>query len=150
MSDFINKIVSIALVFVMLVLAPLLISYKTDEMLAKRQILNEVANFIDMVKDTGSLTQDNLDKLYIDCNAYGLAVDVKVKRLIRTEVTKDGEATTLYFTVDSVEDLESMNKGDVVKVTVEEIGISSARRLTYNLLKVDEGRFNFSLAGTVG
>ena len=84
MSDFINKVITIALIFILLVMAPLLISYKTDEMMAKRQILNDVANFIDMVKDTGSLSQDNLDKLYIDCNSYGIAVDVKVKRLIIT------------------------------------------------------------------
>ena len=150
MSDFINKVVTITLIFVMLVASPLLISYKTDEMMAKRQILNTVANFIDMVKDTGSLNQDNLDKLYIDCNSYGIAVDVKVKRLIRTEITKDGESKTVYYSVDKVADLEAMNKGDILKVTVEEIGISNSRRLAYNILKLDEGKFNFSLAGTVG
>ena len=150
MSDFINKVITIALIFILLVMAPLLISYKTDEMMAKRQILNDVANFIDMVKDTGSLNQDNLDKLYIDCNSYGIAVDVKVKRLIRTEITKDGESKTVYYSVDKVEELESMNKGDIIKVTVEEIGISTARRLAYNILKLDEGKFEFSLAGTVG
>lgn len=150
MSDFINKVITIALIFILLVMAPLLISYKTDEMMAKRQILNDVANFIDMVKDTGSLSQDNLDKLYIDCNSYGIAVDVKVKRLIRTEITKDGESKTVYYSVDKVEELESMNKGDIIKVTVEEIGISTARRLAYNILKLDEGKFEFSLAGTVG
>lgn len=150
MSDFINKVVTIALIFIMLVIAPLLISYKTDEMIAKRQILNDVANFIDMVKDTGSLSQDNLDKLYIECNSYGIAVDVKVKRLIRTEIAKDGESKTVYYSVDKVEELESMNKGDIIKVTVEEIGVSTARRLVYNILKLDEGKFKFSLAGTVG
>ena len=150
MSDFINKVVTIALIFIMLVIAPLLISYKTDEMIAKRQILNDVANFIDMVKDTGSLSQDNLDKLYIECNSYGIAVDVKVKRLIRTEIAKDGESKTVYYSVDKVEELESMNKGDIIKVTVEEIGVSTARRLAYNILKLDEGKFKFSLAGTVG
>ena len=150
MSDFINKVITIALIFILLVMAPLLISYKTDEMIAKRQILNDVANFIDMVKDTGSLSQDNLDKLYIECNSYGIAVDVKVKRLIRTEIAKDGESKTVYYSVDKVEELESMNKGDIIKVTVEEIGISTARRLAYNILKLDEGKFEFSLAGTVG
>ena len=118
--------------------------------MAKRQILNDVANFIDMVKDTGSLSQDNLDKLYIECNSYGIAVDVKVKRLIRTEIAKDGESKTVYYSVDKVEELESMNKGDIIKVTVEEIGVSTARRLAYNILKLDEGKFKFSLAGTVG
>jgi len=43
-----------------------------------------------------------------------------------------------------------MNAGDVVKVTVEEVGISTGRMLIYNVLKMDEGKFKFSLAGTVG
>ena len=150
MSDFINKIITIVLIFMMLVLAPLLISYKTDDMMAKRQMLNDVANFIDMVKDTGSLNEEHLDKLYIECNSYGLAVDVKVQRLIRTEVMKNGKSTTIYYTVEDIDSLESMNAGDVVKVTVEEVGISTGRMLIYNVLKMDEGKFKFSLAGTVG
>ena len=71
MTDFINKVVSIAMIFIMLVLAPLLISYKTDEMLAKREILNNVATFIDIVKDVGAITEVDLNELYILCNSHG-------------------------------------------------------------------------------
>lgn len=156
MSDFINKIVTIALIFILLVVSPLLISYKSDEMMAKRLILNDVDTFIEMVRDTGKITQIDLDNLYIQCNSHGLAVDVKVKRMVRAEVYKINEITsepeviTVYQLTDTVADLEAMNKGDVVKVTVEEIGVSTGRRLTYNILKMDEGKFEFSLAGTVG
>lgn len=150
MSDFLNKIVSIVLVFMMLVLAPLLISYKTNDMLGKRLILNDVTTFIDQVKDTSSITEDDLNKLYLDCNSHGLSVNVTVKRLIRNEITKEGVAQTTYYAVDSFEGLQSINPGDVVQVHVEEIAISGARRLTYSILKIDEGPFEFSLAGAVG
>ena len=151
MSDFINKVVSIALVFVMLVLAPLLISYKSDDMLAKRVILSDVTSFIDKAKDTSTITQDDLNKLYMACNSHGLAVDVSVKKLIRTDVTDStGAITTVYYAVSNPAGLQVMNSGDIVKVTVTEVGIATSRKLMYNILKIDEGQFEFSLAGTVG
>lgn len=150
MSDFINKVVSIALAFVMLVLAPLQLSYKVDESIAKREILSEVSLFIDKAKDTLSITEEDLNKLYVACNSSGMAVDVKVKRLIRSDISKEGRIETVYYAVDDFKDLELMNAGDVVKVTVSEIGISTARRLTHTLLKIDDGKFEFSLARTVG
>lgn len=152
MSDFINKIITVILVFVMLVLAPLLISYKTDDMLARREILNTVENFIDKVQDTSSITEDDLNKLYLDCNSHGLTVNVTVKRLISTAVYDNDNdiAQTNYFATDDVESLASINAGDIVQVQVNEVTISSARRATYRLLGLDEGEFEFSLAGVVG
>ena len=154
MSDFLNKVFAIILIFMMLVLAPLVISYKTNDMLGKRLILNDVTTFIDQVKDTAAVTQDDLDKLYLSCNSHGLSVNVTVKRLIRNEVTKETpEGTfskTSYFAVDSFDALQSINTGDVIQVTVEEVTVSTARKLTYSLLKIDEGPFKFSLAGAVG
>jgi len=150
MSDFINKIVMIALIFIMLVLSPLLISYKIDDAVAKRTILNEVSQFIDKVKHTAIVTEEDLNKLYIACNASGLSVDVKVKRLVRADINKDGKIETVHYAVDDLDGLEDINYGDVIKVTVTEIGISTSRRLMYNILRIDEGKFEFSLAGTVG
>ena len=67
MSDFLNKVVTIILIFIMLVLAPLLVSYKTNDMLGRRLILNDVTTFIDQVKDTATITEDDINKLYLDC-----------------------------------------------------------------------------------
>lgn len=155
MSDFINKIVSIALAFVLLVVAPLIISYKTSDMLAKRAILNDVTMFIDKAKDTYTVDEDDLNKLYLQCNSHGLSVDVHVKRLIRTAVTKEDAtgrpaAKTVYYAVDTLDDLRNMNPGDTVQVVVKEVAISPGRQLMYNILKIDEGPFELSLAGAVG
>lgn len=150
MSDFINKVVTIILIFMLLVMGPLIMSYKTEEMLAKRLILNDVTSFIDKVKDTAIIAEDDLDKLYVDCNSHGIVINVAVKKLIRTEISKEGKIATVYYAVDSLEGFEEMHPGDVVKVYVTEVGISSSRRITYNILKIDEGKFKFSLAGTVG
>ena len=136
----------------MLVMAPLLISYKTDDMLARREILNTVENFIDKVQDTSSITVDDLNKLYLDCNSHGMTVNVSVKRLIATAVYDNDNniAQTNYFATDDTESLASINAGDIVQVQVNEVTISPARRATYRLLGLDEGEFEFSLAGVVG
>lgn len=152
MSDFINKIVLVILVFVMLVLAPLLISYKSDNMLAKRELLNDVELFIDKVQDTASITEDDMNKLYLDCNSHGLSVDVRVKRLILTEVYDNDKniAQTNYFAVDDLQSLSNINSGDILQVYVSEITVSNSRNITYKLLGIDEGEFAFTLAGVVG
>ena len=150
MSDFLNKVVTIILIFIMLVLAPLLVSYKTNDMLGRRLILNDVTTFIEQVKDTATITEDDINKLYLDCNSHGLNVDVKIKRLIRTEITKEDVAMTTYFAVDDFSEISALNTGDVIQVHVEEVAFSTARRLTYTLLKIDEGPFEFTLAGAVG
>ena len=113
-------------------------------------ILNDVTTFIDQVKDTATITEDDLNKLYLDCNSHGIAVDVTVKRLIRVEITKEDIAKTSYFAVDSLEDIASLNSGDLVQVTVNEAATSPTRTLTYSILKVDQGPFEFSLTGAVG
>lgn len=152
MSDFINKVITVIMVFAMLVLAPLLISYKSDNMLARREILNDVEVFMDKVQDTSSITVDDLNNLYMTCNSHGLTVDVDVKRLIATAVYDNDNkiAQTNYFAVDDTESLANINAGDIVKVTVEEVSISSSRRATYAILGIDEGSLKFSLAGVVG
>lgn len=152
MSDFINKVVTVILVFVMLVIAPILISYKSDEMLAKREILNEVEIFIDKVQDTSAVSSDDIDKLYVDCNSHGLAVDVTVKRLIVTETfnSETDETETHYFAVSDDESLKNINAGDIIQVFVEEVTSSPARTATHTILGIDEGKFSFELAGVVG
>ena len=152
MSDFINKIVTVIMIFVLLVMAPLLISYKNDNMLARRAILNDVELFIDKVQDTTNITDDDLDDLYLACNSHGLTVNVTVKRLVSTAIY-DAEtdiAQTNYFAVDDKDLLKNMNKGDVVQVRIKEETISTQRKATYRLLGIDEGALEFTLAGVIG
>ena len=149
MSDFINKIVTIILIFVLLVLAPLLISYMGTDMVTERLVLNEVTQFIDRVTDKGEITNSDLNDVYLGVNSHGGTYDVRVERYIRTateDPLKVGTVKTVYYNTENTGDL---NVGDVVKVHIEEIGISNSKRLLWLLLRIDKGSFEFSLAGTV-
>lgn len=153
MTDFINKIITIILIFVMLVLAPLLISYKTDDMIAKREILNDVDTFIDKVTDAAMLNSGDINELYMVCNSHGMVVDVTVERMVYA-MTLDPKTNdySYDYVVDTDFSTETthLNPNDMIKVTVKEKTYSSSRRLTYKLLKIDEGNFKFSLCGMVG
>jgi uncharacterized protein (UPF0335 family) len=149
MSDFVNKVVTIILIFVLLVLAPLLISYMSTDMVTERLVLNEVTQFIDRVTDKGEITDADINDIYLGVNSHGGTYDVKVERYIRvaTEDPKNnGRVKTVYYNTDHIGDL---NVGDVVKVHVKEIGVSNSKRLMWQLLRIDKGSFEFSLAGTV-
>ena len=152
MVDTISKILSIVLIFLMLVLAPLLISYKIDDAVARREILFEVTQFIDKVRDTQSVTDTDLDQFYQNCNSHGLTVDVRVRRLVKTVVIDpDTEEVIVEYTItDDPAALYNFNKGDGVQVVVEEIGISPSRSFMYRVLGADSGPLKFTLAGIVG
>ena len=151
MIDTISKILCIVLIFLMLIVAPLLISYKIDDAAVRREILFDVTQFIDKIRDTRIVTQGELNQLYADCNSYGLVVDVRVRRLVRyVLVDDDGVASVDYFINDDDSALESFSKGDGVQVTVTEIGVSPARGYMYSVFGAESGPLEFTLAGIVG
>ena len=168
MSDFINKVITIVLIFVMLVLAPLLISYMSTDMVVERLVLNDVTQFIDKVTDKAMITNKDLNTLYLDVNSHGHSYDVTVHRyqvLEEPEPEIPGSSSTtstklIYVSMDDVESLVNANNSninesvelnvrDVIKVHVEEVSMSSGNRMFWTLLRVDKGKFEFSLAGTV-
>lgn len=162
MSDFLNKVITIILIFVLLVLAPLLISYMSTDMVTERLVLNDVTQFIDKTTDKALITQQDLDELYMAVNSHGNSFDVDVYRYQLVEEELPGDKTkTLYLKLDDVEILEAaeadekdeykvkLNIKDVVKVHVEESALSPGKRLFWTVLRVDKGKFSFSLAGTV-
>lgn len=154
MVDFPNKILTIILVFVMLVIAPITWMYTRDDMISDRLVLNEVAQFIDKTTDKALITQQDIDDLYIGINASGGTYDVKVKRYMPTPIPAGaGESRLLYSNVDYIDpvtgDALPMNKGDFVKVTVEEVGQSTAKRLLWTILKMDSGKTKITLTGSV-
>lgn len=152
MVDAISKILSIILIFVMLVVGPLVWVYTMQNSMAQQQVLLEVTRFIDIVRDTRTITDDNLDELYQRCNTHGIAVDVKVRRAIKSVVVDDDtdEVEIAYTLTEDRDDLYSFNKGDGVQVIVTEIGVSRSRQYIYNVLGADMGALEFQLMGVVG
>ena len=155
MGDFINKIVMVIMTFVLLILAPLLIVYTTNDMKDQRMIMNDATEFLDRVTDKGSVEKTDLNQLYLNLNSYSMVLDAEVKRLVRGAIRVPDETGTFitkttYFAVDpDANGALVLNAGDVVQLTIKEIGVSTARQLTYQLLKIDNGAFELTLAAGV-
>ena len=160
MIDYVNKIVTIILIAILLIMAPLLISYKTEEMIAKREILNDVDTFIEKICDSKQIDASDIDNLYLTVNAHGMVVDVDVERLVYAMALDEGTGEYTYdYVVDksfingastTVPATTILNPNDCIRVTVKETTYSAARRLTYKILRIDENFFEFSLCGMVG
>lgn len=152
MVDTISKILSIVLIFLMLIMAPLLISYKMDDAVARREVLFDVTHFIDTVRDTQTITSADLDQFYQVCNSRGITVDVKVRRLVKSVIVDPiTQKVALNYTIhEDPAALYSFNKGDGVQVIINEIGVSQARYYMYSVLGADSGEFSLTLAGIVG
>jgi len=152
MVDTISKILCIVLIFLMLIMAPLLISYKIDDAVARREVLFDTTQFIDTVRDTRIITSEDLDQFYQTCNSHGIAVDIKVRRLVKSVVVDPITQTVeINYTIhDDPDSLRNFNKGDGVQVIINEVGVSSARSYMYRVLGSDSGAFSLTLAGIVG
>lgn len=159
MTDFLNKLIEIVLVFMLLVLAPITISYMASEMVTQRVALNEVSQFIDRVTDKHLITRADIDDLYMGLGNSGGVFDVEVKRYVPVAVpiTDDTKAISTRSTYISCEDIDTitatqsieLNVSDVVKVTVKEVTMSQAKKMLWSILNLDSGKLEFSLAGSV-
>lgn len=147
MSGFLSRVISLVLVFIMLIIAPLLYSYSISEMENRRLLLNEVNQFLDKVTDKGEITEDDLTEFYLQVSAHGMVIKPSVKRLVRTTViTPEGKTKTTYIAAD---DIYSLNQRDVVQVTLKEMSASNYRRILYSFLRVEEGLYHLEMAAVV-
>lgn len=154
MLDFPNKVVTLILVFLMLVVAPLIWMFSRDDMVSQRLALNEMTQFLDKTTDKGYIEAQDIDDLYLGLNATGGTYDVKVRRYMPTPIPAgSGQSRLLYKNVDYYDKVNKkaikLNKGDIVKLTVEEVGYSSARRLLWTVLRFDSGKQKTTLSASV-
>lgn len=146
MYGIINKILGVLLCFLM-ILAMIANVIVSDQVQARRSIVAEVTNFVDEVTDTGVLDDARLSDLYLGCSAYGPVVDVQVTRYVRI-VNPDGVGS-VYITYVASEELSTWNKGDLVKVSVQEVGPSGLSGFLYRVFNMSIAPVDFTLSGRV-
>lgn len=157
MADTISKVIGVLLAFALLVIAPLTITRMTEDMAAKRLILNEVTQFIDKVTDKGSVSASDMDDLMIGVNSYGGTFNVMVTRYIPVAVRDNVSGavkTTYVVSDDNINSLSGsgmvyLEPGDAVQVRVEGISLTKGQSFIRAVLRVYERQFEFTLAGIV-
>lgn len=151
MTDFISKVISIVIVFLMLIVGPMTISYSQSLMESKRQILNDTELFLDKITDKKSITDTDLNDFYMAINSHGMVLDATVKK-IRVAQTADQPNEVIYIGVSSnpgVNEIDQLGTQEIVQVLVREVTQSKAKRMIYQVLKIDEGNYHLELAKMV-
>lgn len=147
MNGFLSRIIALILVFFMLILAPLVNSYCVTEMENRRQLLNEVTGFLDVVTDKKSVTSDDLNEFYLKVSSYGMVLDVQVNRLVKTAtLEKDGNVNVTYIAAD---DISLLNQKDVVQVKLTEKSESAYQKILNIFIGVDDENYSLTMAKMV-
>lgn len=147
MTDFLNRVLSLIIAFILLVIAPLAIYFMYEYEQAKFLIIKDISFFIDNVTLKGSVEKHDINELEVNVNSHGIPVKVTVSRLMRV-VTTDVNSNQRY-TYFKIDDLSGLNVGDIIQVKVKEIGYSVHRAFISRFLFINLNDFEVTLAGVV-
>lgn len=133
MTDIINKLLAIIIMFLILFLAPLNLSNMSDRANKKIDALNEMQLFLDKITDKGYITERDMDELYLAMEATGLSLSVELEHF---RLLADGDAVVLCKECTVDKERIALEKGkyeieitDVLKLSVEEVAESREARL---------------------
>lgn len=147
MHGFLTRSVSIILAFLLLIVAPLINVYGTQEMENRMETLNDVSEFLDRVTDKGEISQDDLNGFYLAAESHGMTLDIQVDRLVKTAtVLEDGTVSMAYIIAD---DVHILNVGDIVKVTLDEVSTTPYKKLLNIFLRLDTRVYHLDMAKMV-
>ena len=152
MTGFINRMLGLFIAFVLLVFVPMLISICLSDLKMQRGTLNEVANLIEKVTDTGVLTDAWLKDFYTGMSSHGAKTDIKITRqeLVVNPLNPDATGNfETYSTYTPNEDIMKWNQGDIIQVEVHYLSESGIQRVVYSILKMFIPENDFKLAGMV-
>ena len=112
-----------------------------------RGVLNEMANFIDIVVDSGYISEARLRDFHLAIASYGILANIQIERYSRVlNPAPGGTVQEVYIQTPNIEYFE---RGDLVSVRINAIEYTTAQRLMGQFLRFSSPSFDESLAGMV-
>ena len=165
MTDIFGRVFGVILAFILLFIAPFTMVTLSQEMVARRTILNEMQSFIDETIDSRQVTDQQLEDFYLGISGLGPIVDVEISRYVRTvdpdpvdveisryvrtvgpDPVEEGE---IYVTYVYSEDNRTYNQGDKVSVRVHAIGYTGTQKFLRAITGLFLPQIDYTLAGRV-
>lgn len=138
MTDFVNKIISMILIVILLLVAPLNMSNMSRRVQQKIEVLNHVQLFLDSVCDKGYIQEYDLDDLYRKLAGTGLILSVKIEEFrMLAEADKVVLAKTCNVTYGRIESKGGkyeIDSGNVIRVTFKEEVTSAEANMWYRII----------------
>lgn len=149
MGDIFGKIFGVVLAFVLLFMAPFTWATLSNEMVARRTIMNEMQSFIDQTIDSRKVTDEQLEDLYLGVAGLGPVVDTEVERYVK--VVDPDPATTggIYTTYVLSDNNRTYNQGDKVKIRVHAISYTGSERLLRSTICLWLPAIDYTFVGRV-
>ena len=149
MTDFINKVISMVLIVILLLIAPLNMSNMSRRTQQKIEVLNIMQLFLDKICDKGYVQESDLDSLYRELAGTGLILSVTIEEYrLLAEAEKVVMAKTCDITYKRIElkggryDIDS---GNIIRVQFKEEVTSTEANMWYRIIgSMDE--FNDQLS----
>lgn len=150
MGDSAMTIVAIFLAAILMFVFPLMTMADKEDDVSTSSIQTATTEFVDSVRATGKLTQDDYDNFVLTLAATGNSYDVEITIQVLDEnpSKKSSSGTTtigdnVYYTMYTTQVLEEVNtgymalkEGDIISVSVENTNTTIAQQLRNFLYKV--------------
>lgn len=149
MTDIFGRVFGVILAFILLFIAPFTLVTLSQEMVARRTILNEMQSFIDETIDSRQVTDQQLEDFYLGISGLGPIVDVEISRYVRTVDPDPVEKGEIYVTYVYSEDNKTYNQGDKVSVRVHAIGYTGTQKFLRAITGLFLPQIDYTLAGRV-
>ncbi len=147
MEGLLSRVFGLMLCFLLLIVAPLINAYGTQEMENRVELLNDVSSFLDKQTDKGGITQSDIDQFYVKAESHGMALNVTVRRYVKMSTKmKNGEIHTSYVAAD---DTSILNQHDILQVNIKEISSTPYKRLLSLFLKIYDKPYTLTMAKMV-
>lgn len=157
MEGFLSRLFGLILLFFLLIIAPLINAYGTQEMENRVEILNTTSEFLDKQTDKGNVTDQDLNQFYADIESHGVVFDVQVNRLVKVATKlKNGTIHTTYIAADEEKKkngkrdyVYDLNQEDILQVKIREKSSTPYKRLVNAFLRIDDNPYELDMAKTV-
>lgn len=157
MSNFIQSVITVILLALGLIVGPIMTYQTTQISLGQQAIVNDTNQFLNGLSDRGYVTGQELDEYYNQINSHaGIKVNADIQVSMRAPTTDAyGNATTITITkyndFDLLDDTDKrlFNKGDIIEIDIQEVGLNYWGSMMYRMLRLDPGGFYYHMADTV-
>lgn len=149
MNDIFGKVLGAMMAFVLLFLAPFTWATISNEMVARRTIMNEMQTFLDETIDSRQVTDSQLEDLYLGIAGLGPVLDVEVERYVRVVDPDPKTPGGIYTTYVYSDDNRTYNQGDKVKLRVHAIGYTGTQKLLRSTIGLWLPQIDYTFAARV-
>lgn len=149
MGDIFGKVFGALMAFILLFMAPFTWATLSNEMVARRTIMNEMQSFIDQTIDSRKVTDEQLEELYLGVSGLGPIVDTEVKRYVKVVDPDPNTPGGIYTTYVLADDNTKFNQGDKIKLRVKAIGYTGSERLLRSTIGLWLPAIDYTFVGRV-